>query len=145
LLIAYPGEIALGYRDERRIVLREQPRCIACDRKLAKECHHIVPVRFGGKDGAENLAGMCHKCHKQVHVYYEFYGQIAYFMFSGVYDAKNKRWPRTLSQIGILSPEWFWHRWHEYLAMNLQERKECRKDPMVDIGDVVPNIISLSA
>lgn len=46
---------------------RDKGLCVSCRDKgintVAEECHHIVPVRFGGKNELENLRMLCRPCH----------------------------------------------------------------------------------
>jgi len=45
---------------------RDGYRCCECGRTEGLECHHIVPLP-GGPDELENLATVCHRCHRRRH------------------------------------------------------------------------------
>ena len=48
----------------RRHVLLHNPICQHCDRELATDVDHIVPIEKGGDAWAlSNLHGLCRRCH----------------------------------------------------------------------------------
>lgn len=53
----------------RRMVLAQQPFCVACEREgrvtPATDVDHIVPLADGGRDEWSNLQPLCHSCHSR--------------------------------------------------------------------------------
>ena len=51
--------------------MRAHPLCEQClkDGRLvpATECHHILPVKRGGKSTPDNLMALCQGCHNKIH------------------------------------------------------------------------------
>ena len=45
--------------------LRSHPRCFICS-CLARERHHIIALRNGGKNWKKNLVSLCKPCHDEV-------------------------------------------------------------------------------
>ena len=50
----------------RARVLAEQPICAQCQRALAVEVHHRIPLRLGGTHDRANLVGLCRSCHHTI-------------------------------------------------------------------------------
>lgn len=44
--------------------LKKHPICERCGAK-AKECHHIVPLVYGGTNDENNLSALCSMCHRE--------------------------------------------------------------------------------
>jgi len=52
----------------RRQVLHEQPICAICEKRLATEVDHIIPLSEGGDPyDPEGLRGLCSPCHWRRH------------------------------------------------------------------------------
>ena len=47
----------------KRVLERDNGRCIKCGRSYKLEVHHIIPVYRGGLDEEWNLITLCKKCH----------------------------------------------------------------------------------
>ena len=58
-----------AWQRQRVAYLAEHPYCVRCLAAgryvLATDVHHLVPVRAGGSNEWENLAGLCHGHHSQ--------------------------------------------------------------------------------
>lgn len=56
---------------ERSSAIRRQclkgATCLRCGRGYHLECHHIIALQDGGPDSLENVAPLCHWCHKEWH------------------------------------------------------------------------------
>jgi 5-methylcytosine-specific restriction protein A len=52
------------WRKQREQVLRDQPVCAMCKRRLAEQVDHIKPLAAGGSHERENLQGLCVECHR---------------------------------------------------------------------------------
>ena len=53
--------LSLAVRD------RDNWRCVKCFSRLDLECHHIVPVKEGGRDAMDNCLTLCRDCHLKLH------------------------------------------------------------------------------
>jgi len=51
------------------MVLKREPLCRDCKGRgtttIAKEVHHITPLRLGGRNTYENLEPLCKSCHSR--------------------------------------------------------------------------------
>lgn len=58
------------WRKLRGMVLRSRPLCAECERigrtTAATDVHHIVALRDGGRNTADNLQPLCHSCHSRI-------------------------------------------------------------------------------
>jgi len=77
----------MNYRDKV-----DTERCYFCPKRNAIEVHHIVPQRFRGGDGRENLVAVCDKCHKKLERLYDqsFYSALG---IDDVTDERAKHFP----------------------------------------------------
>lgn len=48
----------------RKVLERDDYRCVKCGKFNHLELHHITPVIFGGEDLESNLVTLCGSCHK---------------------------------------------------------------------------------
>lgn len=57
------------WRKIRRMVLREEPLCVECEKAgrvtAANEVDHIIPLRQGGTHERSNLQPLCKSCHSK--------------------------------------------------------------------------------
>lgn len=51
----------------RRKALLREPWCVACDEVSSDDPHHVVFKSERGDDVAENLVGICRRCHDLLH------------------------------------------------------------------------------
>ena len=57
-----------GYESKEHYVSEQQKGvCLLCGKRLIEHFHHIVPQSENGSDTADNIAGLCLKCHDEVH------------------------------------------------------------------------------
>ncbi len=53
---------------QRIAILKRDGGCAKCSLPAAwDDCHHIIPVEFGGKSETKNAVTLCAKCHHDVH------------------------------------------------------------------------------
>ena len=60
------------------VFYRDKFVCQLCGRKtimhskcgLGTNCHHITPIRLGGRHDIENLTTLCRRCHEFIHENY---------------------------------------------------------------------------
>jgi 5-methylcytosine-specific restriction endonuclease McrA len=56
------------YRKQRALALmRDSHSCTECDATDLLECHHKLPLCYGGDHSLGNLQTLCRKCHKANH------------------------------------------------------------------------------
>ena len=88
----------------RRIVYeRDKWCCVVCrvhcrnsgGKNKTIQCHHIVPVRYGGSDDISNLASVCVSCHKRQE---SLYGKPSYFWGSYHRVLQEKESPASFPQ-----------------------------------------------
>jgi len=47
------------------MILNSKPVCQMCQREAAAEVDHILPLRQGGTNDANNLQALCKSCHSR--------------------------------------------------------------------------------
>lgn len=63
----YQQGILKGFRDVNEFIYTQQEgKCLLCESKI-NHYHHIVPKSKCGSESANNIAGLCDKCHDKVH------------------------------------------------------------------------------
>jgi len=61
-----------------KVFYRDKFKCQLCGRKTIPHsknndittCHHITPIRLGGRHDLKNLTTLCKRCHEFIHGYY---------------------------------------------------------------------------
>lgn len=57
------------YKEARRLLLRQNPICVRCNRAPSTCAHHILPIRAGGPIAEiTNLMALCRSCHQQIEI-----------------------------------------------------------------------------
>lgn len=55
--------MAFSETTKKEVRRRAAYRCCMCEREVAPEIHHIIPVEEGGADDFDNAAPLCPNCH----------------------------------------------------------------------------------
>jgi len=61
--------------------------CYFCPARRDLEEHHVIPQRFGGSDGPENVVTVCSKCHKRLERLYDK----SFYEWFGIDDEEGER------------------------------------------------------
>ena len=62
------SESRKNFQPISKAFLKKHPVCERCG-AASTECHHIVPLIYGGTNDAENLSALCSRCHREWDLY----------------------------------------------------------------------------
>ncbi len=48
--------------------IKQSKYCLHCKKNIVESIHHIIPRKYGGFSGEENIIALCNKCHDRIEI-----------------------------------------------------------------------------